>query len=100
MNFFSELSAHKKCTVAVRNGKFRALLKLPQFSDLNRRQIKGVYNLYEFTINLKQLIARLVTFKTDEIVNDQTKSTSIDSMIVTFKTCIWIRLVTQYSCKV
>jgi hypothetical protein len=90
LRLFSELSAHENWTVAVRNKKFRDLLKLPQFSDLNRGQIKRVYDLYDSTINLKKLIASLVVSKTGEMMNDSSQSMSVDSMIGILGTIYYI----------
>mmetsp|Transcript_24269 Transcript_24269/g.23323 ORF Transcript_24269/g.23323 Transcript_24269/m.23323 type:complete len:136 (+) Transcript_24269:230-637(+) len=80
LQIFSELSAHK-WTVAIRNFKFREFLKLTQFLEFNRGQIKRVYDLYECTLNLKKLIASLVVSKTGEKMADSALSVSIESMI-------------------
>jgi hypothetical protein len=90
LRLFSELAAQENWTIVARNKKFHELLKLPQFKELNRNQIKRVYDLYDCTINLKKLIASLVVSKTGEMMEDSGQSISIDLMIGTLGTIYYI----------
>jgi hypothetical protein len=90
LQLFSNLSAHKNWSVAVRNKKFHELLKHSQFETLNGGQIKRVYDLYDCTINLKKFIASLVITKTGEMMNDPSQSMSVDSMIGILGTIYYI----------
>jgi hypothetical protein len=81
LNFFSESLAFTNWTIAERNEKFRQIIKEPRYVHLNRDQIKRVFDLYSSTINLKKLIAKFVLDKTDEMIKDNSKSMSVNSMI-------------------
>ena len=87
LDFFAASNAFQLWNHKIRNQKFKALLKQGDFLHLNRSQIKRVYDLYSSTVTLKQFIATSIVKKTDEMINNDAKSISMDSMISILGNC-------------